>query len=158
MSNGVIVVDDSWIQRATPANIHSVDTRVLAAEELIVSKLFVIQRERFDGADIAHAIYGTRGKLDWQRILSLVGEHWEVLWALILRRYVYPAQNDFVPAAIWRDLLQRFTDAVSHSDPQAKFRGSLVDERMFAIDVNEWGLEDVLQDYRARRLASVCNP
>lgn len=155
MSNGVIAVDDSWIQRAKPAEIHGVATRVLAAEELIASKLFVIRRERFDGADIAHAVYGTRGKLDWQRILSLVGDHWEILlWALILFRYIYPAQTGFVPEAIWNDLLGRFAKAVAHPDPQAKFRGSLVDERMFAIDVKEWGLEDVLQEYRARRLAA----
>ena len=53
-------------------------TRVLAAEELVASKVFVARRERFDGADIAHVIYGTRGKLDWQRILRMVGEHWEI--------------------------------------------------------------------------------
>ncbi len=153
MSNGVIVVDDSWIQRARPALIYGVATRVLAAEELIASKLFVIRRERFDGADIAHAIYGTRGKLDWQRMLALAGDHWEILfWALVLFRYVYPAQTNYVPRDIWKDLLERFSAAINSPDPQAKFRGSLVDDRMFAIDVNEWGLEDVLQEYRARKV------
>lgn len=153
MSNGVVVVDHSWIERAKPALIYGVATRVLAAEELIASKLFVIRRERFDGADIAHAIYGTRGKLDWQRILALAGDHWEILlWALILFRYVYPAQTHYVPSGVWKILLERFAAAIANPDPQAKFRGSLVDDRMFAIDVNEWGLEDVLQEYRARKL------
>ena len=153
MSNGVITVDGSWIQRAKPANICGVPTRVLAAEELIASKLFVIRRERFDGADIAHAIYGTRGRLDWQRLLALAGEHWEILlWALVLFRYIYPAQTHYVPSGMWKVLLDRFTTAVTSADPQAKFRGSLVDDRMFAIDVNEWGLEDVLQEYRAHKL------
>lgn len=155
MSNGVIVVDDSWIERAKPALIYGVATRVLAAEELIASKLFVIRRERFDGADIAHAIYGTRGKLDWQRILVLAGDHWEILlWVLVLFRYVYPAQTDYVPSEVWELLLDRFAAAIANPDPQAKFRGSLVDDRMFAIDVNEWGLEDVLQEYRERKLAA----
>ncbi|MGH9528816.1 MAG: nucleotidyltransferase, partial [Terriglobales bacterium] len=118
MSNGVIVVDDSWIERAKPANIYGIATRVLAAEELIASKLFVIRRERFDGADIAHAIYGTRGKLDWRRMLVLAGDHWEILlWALILFRYVYPAQTHYVPSDIWKDLLKRFGAAVSNPDP-----------------------------------------
>ncbi|HTM36503.1 MAG TPA: nucleotidyltransferase, partial [Terriglobales bacterium] len=49
MSNAVIVVEDSWIQRAKPAVIYDVSTRVLAGEELIASKLFVTRRERFDG-------------------------------------------------------------------------------------------------------------
>ena len=153
MSNGTIVVDDSWIARAKPAEIHGIPTRVLSAEELIASKLFVIRRERFDGADITHAIYGVRGKLDWKRLLDLAGEHWEILlWALILFRYVYPAQTSYVPAEIWDELLRRFSREIAHPDPSAKFRGSLVDDRMFAIDVNEWGLEDVLREYRARRL------
>jgi nucleotidyltransferase DUF2204 len=156
MSNAAIVVDDCWIKRARPAVVRSVQTRVLAAEELLASKLFVARRERFDGADIAHVIYGTRGKLDWERILQLAGEHWEILfWALVLYRYAYPAQTQYVPQELWRDLVSRFQDAVSHPDPAAIFRGSLVDDKQFAIDVNEWGLENVVQEYRDRRLKNL---
>lgn len=151
MSNGVISVDRSWIERAQQALVLGVQTRVLAPEELIASKLFVTRRERFDGADIAHVIYGTKGKLDWQRILDIVGDHWEMLlWALILFRYVYPAHTKFVPFELWQDLLTRYMNLVSKDDPKAKFRGSLIDENMFAIDIKEWGLDDVLSEYRAR--------
>jgi hypothetical protein len=156
MSNAAIVVEDSWIDRATPALVHGIQTRVLAPEELLASKLFVIRRERFDGADIAHVIYGTQGKLDWQRVLHLAGKHWEILfWALVLFRYAYPAQTQYVPARIWDDLMARFQQAVSRPDPTAKFRGSLVDDKMFAIDVNEWGLHDLLLDYRERRMRAL---
>ena len=156
MSNATIGVEDSWIQRAKPAEVHGVETRVLAAEELLVSKLFITRRERFDGADIAHVIYGTQGKLDWQHILELAGENWEMLlWALILFRYVYPAQTYFVPPELWDDLLQRFQKAITHPDPTASFRGSLIDEKMFAIDLNDWGFENLMQEYRERRLRRV---
>ena len=65
------------------AEVLGVPVKVLAAEELIASKLFVTRRERFDGADIVHVIHGTGGKLDWDRILYLVGEHWMMLlWVL----------------------------------------------------------------------------
>jgi hypothetical protein len=152
MSNGVIVVEPSWIERALPSEVVGVETRVLAAEELIASKLFVTRRERFDGADIAHIIYATNGKLDWDRLVALVGDHWEILlWALVLFRYVYPAQSERVPFTLWQDLLTRYMSLVSKEDHDAKFRGSLIDDKMFAIDVNEWGMEDVLVDYRARR-------
>jgi len=151
MSNGVITVDASWIKRSHPAIVMEVPTRVLAPEELIASKLFVTRRERFDGADIAHIIYGTQGKLDWARILRLVGEHWEILlWALVLFRYVYPAQSDYVPAKVWQDLLARLAAAVANPDPNQNFRGSLVDDLMFAIDIKEWGMKNVLADYRER--------
>lgn len=156
MSNATIVVDDSWIARAKLASVQGVPTRVLAAEELVASKIFVDRRERFDGVDIAHVIYGTRGKLDWQRVLQLVGEHWEMLlWTLVLFRYCYPAQTDYVPKEVWRDLLSRFHDVLSHPDPNAKFRGSLVDDKQFAIDVKEWGLANLIDEYRNRRLSSL---
>jgi hypothetical protein len=156
MSNAVVVVEPSWIERARPAKIVDVQTRVLAPEELLASKLFVTRRERFDGADIAHVIYGTRGHIEWQRVLSLIGDHWEMLlWALIFFRYAYPAQTGYVPASLWRDLLRRFSAAIASSTPNAAFRGSLVDDNMFAIDVKDWGLENLLEDYRTKRLSRV---
>jgi hypothetical protein len=152
MSNAVITVDASWIKHSHPASVLGVDTRLLAPEEILVSKLFVTRRERFDGADIAHIIYATRGKLDWNRILQHVGEHWEILlWALLLFRYVYPSQSNFVPVNLWQDLIARLSEAVSHPDPKQTFRGSLIDDRMFAIDLKEWGLDNVLQRKRAAR-------
>ena len=151
MSNGVITVDESCIERAQPANILGVRTQILAAEELLASKLFVTRRERFDGADIAHIIYALKGDLDWDRILELAGDHWElVLWNLMLFRYVYPAHIDFVPRALWSDLLRRVGEQDRAPCKNAKFRGSLVDDAMFAIDVEEWGLENVLSDYQER--------
>ena len=156
MSNATIVVEDSWIERARPAVIYDVTTRVLAAEELIASKLFVTRRERFDGADIAHVIFGTQGKLKWQRILQLIGKNWEMLfWALVLFRYVYPAQTDYVPKQLWQELIHRYQNAIAHPDPSAKFRGSLVDDKMFAIDVNEWGMANLMQEHRERRLRNL---
>jgi hypothetical protein len=153
MSNAAIVVDDSWMQRARPATVAGVASRVISAEDLIASKLFVIRRERFDGADIAHIIYRLQGKLDWSRVLHLAGEHWEiVLWALVLYRYVYPAQTHYVPAAVWHDLLSRYMEAIQNPDPKAPFRGSLVDDNMFSIDLNDWGLENIQSRYREEQL------
>jgi hypothetical protein len=151
MSNAVITVDRSWIEKARPAMILDVRARVLGAEELLASKLFVVRRERFDGADIAHIIYASQGKLDWGRVLSLVGEHWEILlFALVLYRYVYPAHTHYVPDWVWQQLLVRFSNELKNPNPTAQFRGSLVDDKMFAIDVREWGMENVLRAQRAQ--------
>ena len=106
MSNAAITVERSWIENARPALILNVRAKVLAAEELLVSKLFVVRRERFDGADVAHIVYATHGTLDWNRIFELVDVHWEMLlFALVLYRYVYPAYSHYVPAWVWRKLL-----------------------------------------------------
>jgi hypothetical protein len=153
MSTGTITVDQTWIERARAAELFGVPVRVLGPEELIASKLFVTRRERFDGADIAHVIYGTRGKLDWGWLMHLVGEHWKLLlWHLVLFQYAYPAHADYVPREIWDDLLGRFRQEIENPDPKEHFRGSLIDPRMFAIDVEEWGLANLNQEYRDKRV------
>jgi hypothetical protein len=159
MSNGVITVDDSWIEHGAPAEVLGVPTRVLAEEELVASKLFVTRRERFDGADIAHVVYRAGHRMDWGRVQQLVGEHWEVLlWALVLFHYVYPNSADAVPRAVWDDLLSRFRAALDAPPVGAQFRGSLIDEKMFAIDVKECGLPDLVSEYRRRRGTGIVLP
>jgi hypothetical protein len=156
MSNAAILVTDSWIARGRPATVVGIQTKILAAEELLASKLFVVRRERFDGADIAHIIYATAGMLDWSRILELSGAHWEMLlWSLLLFRYIYPAQSQYVPLVVWTQLTNRLMLRLLNPDPTARFRGSLVDENMFAIDVKEWGLDDLLSEYRACRAKKI---
>ncbi|HKD80399.1 MAG TPA: nucleotidyltransferase [Candidatus Angelobacter sp.] len=151
MSNGVVRVDYSWIRHASRSHIFGLSARVLAPEDLIASKVFVTRRERFDGADVCHVIYGTRGKFDWQRLMGIIGEHWEMLfWHLVLYHYTYPANVDFVPHEIWDELVQRFKIELLHPNKGVGFRGSLIDEKMFAIDVTEWGKRDILAEYRGK--------
>jgi hypothetical protein len=151
MSNAVLRVDYSWIRHASRSEVFGMSVRVLAPEELIASKIFVTRRERFDGADICHVIYGTQGKFDWQRLMSLIGDHWEMLfWSLVLYHYVYPANSDYVPAEIWKELTQRFNVELTHPNKGANFRGSLIDDKMFAIDVAEWGKRNTLEEARAK--------
>ena len=159
MSNGIVTVDDSWIEGSARAKVTGVQTRVLAAEELIASKMFVLFRERYDGADIAHVIHGTRGRLDWDRLMHLAGEHWELLfYSMLLFKYAYPSKTDFIPREVWRTMLDRTREGIEHPDPKAEFRGSLLDERMFAIDVQEWGMKDMLGQSRKHRESEIENP
>jgi hypothetical protein len=152
MSNGIITVDHSWIERGSPSEVLGVPSRVLAPEELIASKLFVNFRERFDGADVVHIIFGTRGRLDWDRLRHLVAEHWEILlWELVLFHYVYPSKAHYIPRELWDDLFSRLRNDLDCPDKRAPFRGSLMDEKMFAIDVHEWGMENLLEESRAQR-------
>ena len=39
------------------------------AEEMLWSKAFVMERERYDGADVIHLIRSKAEKLDWHRVL-----------------------------------------------------------------------------------------
>src|SRR5437879_5169644 len=68
--------------------------------------------------------------------------------SLIFYRYVYPRHANEVPRWVWHKLLERFESALMNPDLAAPFRGSLIDENMFAIDVQEWGLENEIERYR----------
>ncbi|HKF47061.1 MAG TPA: nucleotidyltransferase [Terracidiphilus sp.] len=141
-------VDASWIESGLPEEVLGVPCRVLGPEECIASKCFVAFRERFDGADVAHLIKACGRSLDWTRLLAMMDGYWELLyWSLVLFAYVYPARTDVVPADVWAELARRFNERVRQPDRNAPFRGSLVDPRMFAIDVEEWGERDLYREY-----------
>lgn len=155
MNNAVLTVETSWIERSRPYQVLGRKVRVIAPEELLASKVFVARRERFDGADICHLIYCTKGELDWDRVLWLLSGHGDhslmLLWHLVLYAYVYPANIDLVPRRIWKRLVDALVEQVENPDTEALFRGTLLDENMFNIDVAEWGFADVISGFRDAR-------
>src|SRR5687768_12700047 len=51
--NGIAVVDEEWFRYAVDGTVLGVPARLIPAEEMIWSKAFLMERERFDGADVA---------------------------------------------------------------------------------------------------------
>jgi len=148
VGSACLIVDSSWIDRAPAEVVLGIPCRILGVEECLATKCFVAFRERFDGADVAHLIRACGPTLDWDRILVLMDGHWELLyWALVLFAYIYPAHTSAVPPEIWTGLSRRFAERFQHPDRNAPFRGSLVDPRMFSIDVHEWGQRNLYQEY-----------
>ncbi len=151
LGNAVLIVDRSWLDRAEPYTILDVSCPVLAAEEIIASKIFVSRRERFDGADVAHLIRACGGHLDWERLQQLLTGHWELLlWSLVFFSYIYPSHLDLVPQQLLKTLNQQWNRRVRSAKKDEPFRGTLIDPNMFAIDVKEWGERDLYQEYLAR--------
>lgn len=147
VGNATLPVEQCWIDRALLDEVLGIPCKVLCPEELIASKLFVTRRERFDGADIAHLVKRCGRRLDWDRLLGLGEPHWEMLyWELVLFAYIYPAHVDIVPGVVWSQLAERFKERVTRPEKGAPFRGTLVDPKMFAIDVNEWGERDLYRE------------
>jgi hypothetical protein len=151
MGNAALIVDESWIDRSVDAEVLGIACKVLAPEEMIAAKVFIGFRERFDGSDIMHLIRACGKQLDWDRLMELLGEHLLLLyWSLVLFAYVYPARTDLVPKRIWSEMAERLGEQVEQPKKDAPFRGTLVDPKMFAIDVNEWGERDLLWEYCER--------
>jgi hypothetical protein len=101
-------VDDQWFQHATEQSVLGMTVMVAPAEESLFSKAFVMERERFDGADVAHIILAYGDRLDWRRLLDRFGTHWRVLLAhLVLFGFIYPSARSRVPSSVMRELLER---------------------------------------------------
>jgi hypothetical protein len=147
VGNATLIVEQSWIDRSAEDFVLGIRCKVLSVEEMIASKLFVTRRERFDGADIAHLLRASAASLNWNRLRELTEPHWQMLyWSLVLFAYIYPERTGTVPALVWRDLTERFNRSVAMQGSREAFRGTLIDPKMFAIDVNEWGERDLYRE------------
>ena len=106
--NGVARVDDLWFDHAPKVNVLGLIVRLSPVEEMLWSKAFILERERYDGADVAHLLRETGPALDWPRLLMRFGDHWRVLLShLILFGFIYPDKRQNVPSWVMDELLRR---------------------------------------------------
>ena len=142
--NGVATVDDDWFTHAKTGNILGASRKICPVEEMIWSKAFVMERERYDGADVAHLILAQGQKLNWARVLKRFGPHWEVLLShLVLFGFIYPGLRKQVPDWIIQKLVQKLL-AVRKKPLSANhsFKGTLLSREQYLIDLDLWGYPD----------------
>jgi hypothetical protein len=142
--NGVVGVDDEWFAHAADGEILGVPVKLCPAEEMIWSKGYVQERERFDGADIAHLIRGRGEMMDWARLLRRFGAHWRVLFGhLITFGFIYPAERDMIPRWVLKELCDRLADEMAGPSPagQTCF-GTLLSREQYLPDIGRWGYHD----------------
>lgn len=144
--NGLAMVDDAWFRHAVTTSIHGVVTRLVPPEEMIWSKAFIMERERFDGADVMHMLRACAEQLDWPRLVGRFGRRWRVLLAhLVLFGFVYPGERARVPGDVLRALVARLADELDRDpedqdDPRV-CQGTLLSRQQYLHDVNH-GLDD----------------
>lgn len=135
--NGVAKVDDGWFEHAKEREVLTVPVKIAPAEETIWSKAFVMERERYDGADVAHLILALGEALDWERLLQRFGLHWRVLLShLILFGFVFPSERSRVPDWVMQDLLGRLqTETESTNGAEPVCYGTLLSWSQYLGDV-----------------------
>lgn len=139
-ANALFPVEDDWLARGRPMRLLGRDVRALGVEELLVTKMLVGGRNRFDGADMLHLLHRRLEDVDWERLAILCGEHVGVMLAFLhLYRWAYPGWRDRVDARVLEDYAARADEAGSGYGP---FRGRLLDIQSFAVDVDDWGMPD----------------
>lgn len=141
--NGLAPVDDAWFAHAEAARLNGREVRVVPAEEIIWQKAFIMERHRFDGADIAHLLRARGGAMDWERLLERFLGHDHVLLAhVLLFRYAFPADRGAVPEPVFRELSRRVARDARAARRAAPFcRGTFLSSFEYRPDVRG-GLRD----------------
>jgi hypothetical protein len=142
--NGVAEVDDGWFKHGVADQVLGVSVRLCPGEEMIWSKGFIMERERYDGADIAHLLRALGPDLDWSRLLRRFGEHWRVLLShLVLFGFIYPSERDRIPAGVMRELTSRVEGEAGIPPPDGRLcQGTLLSRAQYLVDVQRRGFED----------------
>jgi len=134
--NGIARVDDLWFDHAPKTNVLGIIVKLSPVEEMIWSKAFIQERERFDGADVIHLLREAGPSLDWPRLLMRFGDYWRVLLAhLIMFGFVYPDKRQNVPAWVMEELIRRLT--VSRPNLQSDVcYGTLLSREQYLHDLD----------------------
>jgi hypothetical protein len=142
--NGLAQVDDAWFQHAAVGSVLGVQSRICPPEEMIWSKAFITERERYDGADIMHLLLACAERLDWRRLLGRFDGHWRVLLSYLgLFGFVYPSERARIPGWVMRELIERLSGELRAPPPPRRVcQGTLLSREQYLTDVGRWGFED----------------
>jgi hypothetical protein len=138
--NNICSVDDTWYEHAVAAEFHGIPVKILPAEELIWCKLYVQNRERYDGADVNHLLLHCGKQLDWQRLMNRIDRHWHLMLAqFLLFQFVYPSDyKDIIPRQLFDGLIERARQQYEVPASLERIcRGPLIDQTQYASDIVE---------------------
>ncbi|MCM2252066.1 MAG: nucleotidyltransferase family protein [Ramlibacter sp.] len=143
--NGVAPVDERWFRNNARAEVLGVPVRLANPEDGLLSKAFIMERERYDGADIAHLLQAKAEQLDWSGLLDRFGPHWRVLLShLVLFGYIYPGERERVPRWVMDQLMARLADETRGPAPEGLrvCAGTLLSREQYLHDVEQLGYVD----------------
>ncbi len=139
--NNICRVDDSWLENATPSVFVGEDVLMLPAEELVFCKLYVLNRERYDAADVNHIWLKAGKNMDWKRLLFRMDPHWHILLAQVIQfQFVYPSEfHEIIPKWLFDELIRRANEQYDLPSAYEKVcRGPMIDQTQYAVDIKDW--------------------
>lgn len=141
---GINDIDDEWFDFSVQEEILGMKVKLCPPEESIWSKSYIMERERYDGADVAHLLLACAGSLDWERLLRRFSDHWPVLYShLVLFLFIYPSERKSIPEWVMRELAVRLEKEMALPPPGEKIcRGTLLSKTQYLYDVDRSGFRD----------------
>lgn len=137
MANKRAQVDRSWLYSGPVIKMFGQEFRVIAPEELIWSKLYVLQRDRCDWPDILNLIHATGPHLDWDHLLGRVEEDQPLLKGLLsVFSWISPERAQEIPPHVWNTL--GLSIPQQSKDPEGR------PKRPDLLDTRPWFREQIL--------------
>jgi predicted nucleotidyltransferase len=141
--NGVCPVDDGWFEHAVETQVLGMPVKIVPCEELLWQKAFIMERERFDGADIVHILRSRAETLDWSRLIERFGERWPLLYTyLAFFSFVYPGDAHRLPAAVVENFSAKLVAQRDAAGVERVCNGTLVSRAQYLIDIGQYGYAD----------------
>jgi hypothetical protein len=141
--NGIAEVDDLWFEFASSGRVFDRNVKLCPAEEMIWSKAFIQERERFDGADVAHIFKSRAEQMDWSRLIARFGQNWRVLYShLVLFGYIFPDNRAMIPSWVMTELNTRIIEESTTAAPVDRVcNGPVLSRQQYLPDLAD-GYED----------------
>ena len=117
--------------------------KIVSLEEMIWQKSYIMERERFDGADIAHLLLKCAERIDWEHLLTRFGPDWRVLLShLVLFGFIYPSRIGSVPRDVMEELLRRLASEPQNGPSSKVCNGTFLSRNQYTSDVELEGFLD----------------
>jgi hypothetical protein len=130
MANLRTKVEERWISAGPEVRLRGELIRAIPIEDLIWSKLYVIQRERCDWGDVLNLIDAQAGTIAWERLIDRMGDDAPLLaGALSIYAWLAPAQAAGIPSRVWNRL------GIPPTSPNGS---SVTGQRARLIDSRPW--------------------
>jgi hypothetical protein len=102
MANYRALVDNRWVMGGPAIELYDQLVRLLPPEELLWSKLYVLQRDRCDWPDVWNLANAVGPELDWQHLLERIGDDVPVLGGMLsIFGWLCPLRARELPAWLW---------------------------------------------------------
>jgi hypothetical protein len=105
MANQRAQVDEHWLAKGKVIRMFGEEFRVVPPEELIWSKLYVVQRDRCDWPDILNLIWAIGPELDWRHLMDRVAEDVPLIRGVLsIFSWMSPDRARAIPHWVWQSL------------------------------------------------------
>ena len=131
MANANIDVDETWVKGGSIQQVRDKRLRAVPAEEMVWSKLYVLEKDRSDWPDVINIIAMDGDQMDWCHLVArLAGDLPLLTGVLAIFSWLDPGRAAELPAWLWGHLPLQ--------EPPAPISMREIQRRAHSVDSRPW--------------------